>query len=227
MSDDQLLRLLVWVVVVGYLLMGYAEVLVVMGADEEACSVVLCGQVSFSLNQGALASALSYLAIKGGAVGIMTKTTFVRKLWVCCAGVIGIWCAIEVWHHLAGLCWADGGVRMTKGEVFWADRGECKASVLGMALELGVAVPLIVVAEELMFRGAIPWGLSRCGIGSMSACALSSIVFAAAHGPQSVVGYLELTSAGVVLMIVRVWGGLRAAMVCHAVYLWTIALLPV
>ncbi|MCC6670724.1 MAG: CPBP family intramembrane metalloprotease [Planctomycetes bacterium] len=82
------------------------------------------------------------------------------------------------------------------------------------------------MSQETMFRGAIPWGLGRCGIGSKSACALSSIAFAAAHAPQSAVGYLELVSVGVVLMLVRVWGGLRAAMVCHAVYLWTIALLP-
>lgn len=224
---DQLLRLLVWAVVVGYLLMGVEEALVIMGADEGACSVVLCGRISYALNQGVLALAMSYLALMGGATNVVTRAPLMRKVCVCVLGVVGVWCAIEVWHHVAGLYWGHSGARVPRKEAFWATTGGCNASVVGAALVLGVGVPLAVVAEEMMFRGAIPWGLGCCGMGGKSVCVLSSIAFAAAHAPQSVVGFVELTSVGVVLMLVRVWAGLRGAMVCHAVYLWTVAVLPV
>jgi uncharacterized protein len=96
------------------------------------------------------------------------------------------------------------------------------SSYLWLVLVVVLTTPLQSAAEEYVFRGylsqAIAGWIRAPQAGAVLAALLSALLFAAAHGPQDPLTFLDRFAFGLAASAV-VWltGGLEAAIVLHAV----------
>jgi membrane protease YdiL (CAAX protease family) len=90
-----------------------------------------------------------------------------------------------------------------------------RAENLAEFVLVGIAVAVVAVAEETVFRGYLLLRL-RGVLGAAGAVMLSSVVFALGHGYQGSAGMVSVGALGVVYAVVYLWrGSLVAPMVMH------------
>ncbi|QDX39769.1 CPBP family intramembrane glutamic endopeptidase [Salarchaeum sp. JOR-1] len=88
----------------------------------------------------------------------------------------------------------------------------------GWVALLGGVLPLVALAEELLFRAALVGALAGFDTPVVVAVAFSSVLFGLAHGAQGVAGVVVAGSLGVALAAVFVaTNSLAAVVVAHAV----------
>lgn len=90
------------------------------------------------------------------------------------------------------------------------------AGSVGEFLLAGLAVVVVAVAEETVFRGYLILRLRRVGLGTVWAVVISSTIFALGHGYQGSAGMVSVGVLGVIYAAIYLWRrSLVAPIVMH------------
>lgn len=159
-----------------------------------------------------LIAAAWYFEIPAGAFGVPTEPVAgVPAVGVGLGFGVALWVANELSTTIADVVGAAYDERVR--ELLAPD------SPQGWVALFGVALPLIAVSEELLFRGAII-GVTHAGYGvsEWALAVLASLAFALGHGAQGRVGVVVTGTLGFVLAAgYIVTGSLLVVVVAHYV----------
>lgn len=125
--------------------------------------------------------------------------------------------AFAVLASLALVALFDAARWYTTGALMPASWAQIYASAGSLPLLLLAFVVVAPLFEEALFRGLLFRGLAASRLGPAGAIAITSLLFALAHGPEDLLGALDPLASGLLLGVVRHRSGsITSGILVHA-----------